>query len=281
MDEEPLPCLAWRRPDRCDGGLVDTTSRDVNAEESPKVECVQLPLRLLRCDGETQSRQQLNLDVVQQYAELMLGGVDLPPVRACFDGTSYWLTDGFHRVAAAEQVGLEKIYVELFRGSLSDARWDSYRANAIHGLRRTPDDVKVVIRRALIHERAIDLSNRELARHLHVSEKTIRRFRESTSAAGAADVRLAFRNGGEYKIHTANIGKGRKDSQVLIGKNSHTALDRRLAAELLVMEREASPDVRRLLIIFKNWTQRTPHPSMTLQALESVVAELKRSRIPG
>jgi hypothetical protein len=32
-------------------------------------------------------------------------GRNSPPVVVFYDGTSYWLADGFHRVKAAEQAG--------------------------------------------------------------------------------------------------------------------------------------------------------------------------------
>ena len=163
---------------------------------------IELPLETLRRDGETQSRASLSCQVISDYTQLMSEGLEFPPVRACFDGSSYWLTDGFHRVTAAERLGHPKIRVDVFHGSINDARWDSYHVNAQHGLRRTPEDLMLVAKRAVLHERSAHLSNRELARHLQVSEKTIRRVRQTVSAAHAADKRIATRNGRAYVIHT-------------------------------------------------------------------------------
>jgi hypothetical protein len=75
--------------------------------------------------------------VIRQYAALMMGGVALPPVTVWFDGDNYWLTDGFHRIASAEQLGYREIQAAIRLGSLSDAQWDSYSANSHHGLRRS------------------------------------------------------------------------------------------------------------------------------------------------
>jgi len=258
------------------------TACELKPEGAPILERIELPVRTLRLDGETQSRTYLNPEVIEEYAELMLEGVEFPPVRACFDGASYWLTDGFHRVAATEHAQRTSILVEVFRGTLADARWDSYRANAVHGLRRMTEDLRLVVKRALRHDRAAPLSNRELARHLNVSEKTVRRVRGNLSAACAADQRVAVRNGREYKIHTANIGKRQngRPARKIVREEVSATLDRRLAADLLTMEHEASADVRRILMIFRNWTHRAPPPSSVLQALESVVDELKANRIP-
>jgi hypothetical protein len=246
---------------------------ELRLEES--LPLVALPVKMLRRDGKMQSRTSLNPETVEEYAELMLGGAELPPVRACFDGNSYWLTDGFHRVAAAERSHHDTIRVEVFRGTFADARWDSYRANAMHGLRRTPEDLRLVVTRALRHEKAANISNCEIARHIQVSEKTIRRYRNRLSSADAGDERVSMRNGREYKIHTANIGKTRKRPQMHRAEEVHATLEHRLADDLLVMDRHASPEVRRILIILRNWTQRAPNPLHALQALESVIAELK------
>lgn len=244
-------------------------------------EIVDLPVASIRTDGETQSRSELSTDAIEYYLELMLEGVEFPPVRAYFDGEHYWLTDGFHRVIAAQRAHRETIRAEIVRGSLEDARWDSYSANALHGLPRTASDVRRVVELAFSHERATHFSNREIARHLHLSEKTIRRLRGTSSSAGAADERIAVRNGREYKIRTANIGRARKKT-IRDGDNGDTGiranLERRLAADLLIMDREASPEARRILIIFRNWTQRAPNPLSTLDALEKVISELKASR---
>lgn len=177
-------------------------------DESDQGECIDLEVSLLRRDGETQSRASLNNEVIEEYAELMLEGAQFPPVRAYFDGSYYWLSDGFHRVAAVELLLRETIRVEAISGSLTDAKWDSYKANTLHGLRRTPGDVRLTLSRAIHHERSLNLSNRELARQLHISERTVRRFRDSSPAPSPTPERLAIRNGKEYKIRTENIGKG-------------------------------------------------------------------------
>jgi hypothetical protein len=204
----------------------------------------------------------------------MLDGIEFPPVRVCFDGASYWLTDGFHRVAAAESLQRGAMRAQLFHGTATDAQWDSYCSNAHHGLRRTPEDLKRIIMRTLRHPKSAGLTNCEIARHLHVSEKTVRRFRWQVSSASAEDERVAMRNGREYKIHTANIGKTRKEESA----TAHATLERRLAADLLLMDREASPEVRRILRIFTGWTRRALQPLQVLHALENLMADLKTNR---
>src|SRR5262247_904237 len=98
------------------------------ASPEPKVRC--LHLSSIRQDGKTQQRFQLDVPTVDEYASLMREGAVFPPVRVWWDGGRFWLADGFHRIAAAQKVGLSEILAEIRYGALSDAQWDSYSANA-------------------------------------------------------------------------------------------------------------------------------------------------------
>jgi hypothetical protein len=53
-------------------------------------------LDVIRIDGETQPREELDQEMVAEYAEFMRDGIKFPPVRVFFDGSNYWLVDGFH-----------------------------------------------------------------------------------------------------------------------------------------------------------------------------------------
>lgn len=79
-------------------------------------ELVMLEVRRIRRDGGTQGRVSVDRSVVNEYAELMESGTRFPPVRVWFDGASYWLSDGFQRVAAAESAGFDRLAAEVFRG---------------------------------------------------------------------------------------------------------------------------------------------------------------------
>jgi transposase-like protein len=205
-----------------------------------------IDLRLIQRDQSIQGRVQVNTSVVAQYAELMRLGVQFPPIRLWYNGTTYWLSDGFHRVAAAERVGASAISAQVFPGTKDDAIWDSFGANVTHGLRRTSADVRLVLERAVGHPRGMQLSNNQLARHLGVAESTLRRWR--TQASSFEDtIRLAKRGGKTYAIETHNIGKARQ-----------TALNRRRSIERLRSEFDhvkplASPGVLKLLRVLEIW----------------------------
>lgn len=42
-------------------------------------------------------------------------------LKACFDGTDYWLFDGYHRLEAMRRLGFNTCAVQIFKGSRRDA----------------------------------------------------------------------------------------------------------------------------------------------------------------
>ena len=86
-------------------------------------------LEQIRTDGGTQPRAQMDWTVVAEYAADMGNGATFPPVVVFYDGSKYWLADGFHRVEAAKSLGLVEIAADVRQGTLEDAKWYSYSAN--------------------------------------------------------------------------------------------------------------------------------------------------------
>jgi hypothetical protein len=224
----------------------------------------------IRRDGQTQHRLEVDPLVIKEYAALMVDGVVFPPVRVWFDGTEYWLADGFHRCAAAERARLSHICAEIRFGTVADAQWDSYAANAGHGLRRTLADMRIVVARALQHPRANLLTNVELAKHLSISEATLRRWRKKLSSSCADDgVRIVTRGSTTYTLHTSEIGRSRRGTRI----KTRTELHR----DLLKMKIQSSPNARRLINIVGNWAFASATAAECLDALERVVAEWTHS----
>ena len=56
---------------------------------------IELQLNQIRTDGGTQPRAQLNYNTVTEYAESIEDGATFPPVEVMYDGSDYWLWDGF------------------------------------------------------------------------------------------------------------------------------------------------------------------------------------------
>jgi hypothetical protein len=245
-------------------GVLSSRARAAN----PRVDL--LEIANIRKDGGTQHRLAVDQGIVAEYASLMLEGVVFPPVRVWYDGTNYWLTDGFQRLAAAERDGRTCIDAEIWQGTHSEAQWDSYGANSCHGLRRTQAEIGNVIRSALQHPAAAFVSNVEIAKHLGVPEATLRRWRSRLSLPLDRDpVRIAKRKGREYAIRVGKIGKKRTG-------RAHAKSMTDLRAELEEMKPQASPNARRILNVFGNWAFGRATVSDCLEAIEIAIRELTR-----
>ena len=57
----------------------------------------------IRIDGKTQARKNIDPHWVLGMVENMKIGIIYDPVQARFDGSTYWLTDGFHRYHARSE----------------------------------------------------------------------------------------------------------------------------------------------------------------------------------
>ena len=102
-----------------------------------KTEPTILPIDQIIRDQRAQQREELEPEVVAEYSMVFLAGEKLPPVKVKYDGTNYWLYDGFHTIRAAELAGKTEIEAQITPGNLRDAILESVGVNANHGLRRT------------------------------------------------------------------------------------------------------------------------------------------------
>jgi hypothetical protein len=153
----------------------------------------------------------------------MRAGVKFPPLVVFHDGENYWLADGFHRISAALQTfPNDPIEVEVIQGTLADAQWYSFSVNKAHGLRRTNEDKERVVKAALQHPKAVQLSSRQMAEHCGVSEFMIRKYRDrataiesqSTPANSQPSDHTRKRKGRDGRtINTAKIGKEKKNAK--------------------------------------------------------------------
>ena len=165
-----------------------------------------VPVARIRLDGGTQPRAMIDQIVVADYAEAMREGVSFPPVVVWFDGTDYWLSDGYHRVHAALALNLDTIVADVRTGTQQDAQWHSYGVNATHGLRRTNGDKRRAVEAALRHPNAATMSDVLIAKHCGVSHMTVNRMRKDNFDFN--NVKVAHRVGLDGRvINTANIGR--------------------------------------------------------------------------
>jgi hypothetical protein len=119
--------------------------------------------------------------VAADYAQEMAAGVAFPPVVVFFDGSDYWLADGYHRTAAADLADLEDIEADVRQGSRRDAVLYSVGANASHGLRRTNADKRRAALTLLNDPEWAKWSDSEIARRCGVSHPFIGNVRREVS----------------------------------------------------------------------------------------------------
>ena len=73
---------------------------------------------------------------VDEYAEDYKNGAKFPPAVVFYDGSKYYLADGFHRYLACQQLDFKDIKAEIRKGTREDALWYPAGANLTHGLRQ-------------------------------------------------------------------------------------------------------------------------------------------------
>ena len=129
----------------------------------------------IRIDCGTQARAELNQDAVRDYAQAVKGGAVLPAVEVYFDGSSYYLVDGFHRYFAAKKNGAKSMRCEVVNGSLHEARLRACAVNASHGLQRSNADKRRSVNLCLdeLTEGGEAWSERQIAKHCGVSHQLV------------------------------------------------------------------------------------------------------------
>jgi len=172
---------------------------------------MKLNIDQIRRDGGTQTRDRLDYSTVTDYAEAMTDGTEFPPITVYHDGSEYWLADGFHRVAAAKQIGMVEIEAEVLQGSRRDAILHSVGANTTHGLRRTNADKRRAVETLLRDEEWRQWSDREIARRCSVSNHLVSDIRtllsESSPRYEQPEERKVERGVTDYTQNTENIGR--------------------------------------------------------------------------
>lgn len=164
----------------------------------------------LRLDGGTQPRAVLDYATVEEYADAMQDGAEFPPVTVFYDGSEYWLADGFHRVRASEDVGYEEVHADIRQGTRRDAVLYSVGANAVHGMRRTNADKRRAVQTLLEDEEWAKWSDSEIARRCAVNQSTVSRMRPSLmqNISEMPDERTYItKQGTVATMNTANIGR--------------------------------------------------------------------------
>jgi transposase len=170
----------------------------------------------IRRDGGTQPRAGLDETHVADLVAALANGDELPPVDVVFDGSTYWLYDGYHRTEAHSRSGKYTVQAIIHQGTQQDAQWQSYAANSRHGLKRTNDDKRRQVLAALRHANAASLSNVQIAKHVGVDEGTVRNYRAQMEVTSEIP-KSQTRTGADGRtINTANIGTNQPAAQTYL-----------------------------------------------------------------
>lgn len=159
-------------------------------------------LKQVRLDGDTQPRQFINEDTVNDYSEQMLEDAEFPAIDVFHDGANYWLADGFHRFFATKKAGFLDIEANIHEGTRRDAVLFSVGTNAVHGLRRTNDDKRKAVLTLLNDLEWSEWSDNEIARRCHVSNMTVGRIKKSMSLEKSAEVKYKDKHGNVSTMKT-------------------------------------------------------------------------------
>ena len=165
-----------------------------------------LPIDSIISDPQTQPRVRLSPAAAVEYREELEAGTEFPPVVVFFDGETYWLADGYHRLAAHATAGKETIAAEVHEGTKRDAILYACGANATNGIRRTHADKRQAVERLLNDEKWSKWSNVTIANKCSVSESLVRSVAEELSSF-KTKIRTVTRDGTTYEQDTTNIGR--------------------------------------------------------------------------
>ena len=168
----------------------------------------------IRTDGGTQPRATISKDVVGEYVADMLDGAEFPPVTVFYDGESYWLADGFHRLSAYRRTGAHEVSAEIRMGTVRDAILHSVGANRAHGLRRTNADKRRAVMALLNDGEWSRWSNNQIAKKCAVSLDLVNRMRSSLNdslSEKPTERTYTTKHGTEAIMNTKNIGRRSRD----------------------------------------------------------------------
>ena len=187
-----------------------------------------ISLAKITIDDECQQRAMLIEETVEQYSDAMSRGDQFPAVELIQEGDVYWLTDGFHRVAAAKRAGLETIQANISQGEKRDAVWRSFAANSTHGLQRQRGATRRIIKQILQDPEWAKTPMRKIARHVGCSESLVRKTRDELTAFGTQ----LPQSQGEIEVKTADGREYTLPAQQQNRQTAHGAQLRRIIDQL-------------------------------------------------
>ena len=193
------------------GQAILTT--EAPAVQSEQTDVEHIPLEKIVTDGGTQMRAGLDNEAVTEYRDAMRenGWRNFPPVVVYYDGSTYWLADGFHRLAAWRKIGVSvydsQVPAIVKAGGRRDAVLYAARANASHGVRRSNADKRRAVETLVLDKEWGKWGNMEISRRCGVSEALVRSVKKGLGIDTSFETKYTHPKTGEAVVmNTANIG---------------------------------------------------------------------------
>ena len=155
-----------------------------------------IPLSSIQRDASIQCRAEIDLGVVNDYAERMSAGDKFPPVELFGVAGKCWPGDGWHRIMAAESIGAKSIVAHLRKGGRVDALKHALSANSLHGHRRSNADKRRCVEIALA-EFPND-SSRKIAKLCGVSDPFVLSLKPKVLTVSTCSGKVQGEDGKQY-----------------------------------------------------------------------------------
>lgn len=182
-------------------------------------------LDLVDVEAGTESRI-IRDDVVQEYTELIKAGTVFPPIDLYEEGGKYFLADGFHRTTAVRSAGLKTIRARIFPGGRLGGLKAALGANETHGLRRSVEDKRYAVDKAL--REFVELSDRAIAEMCHVSPTFVAGRRDLQKTT----VHVDSSSGDEQPKRLGRDGKARRQPRGPAAEKDKTVSAEALSTEI-------------------------------------------------
>jgi len=169
------------------------------------MEVQEVAIKSIIAEDKIQQREQLSENCIEEYTDAIADGANFPPIDVYDDGENLFLADGFHRLAAYRQAGVETVEARIYKGTEREATLHAVGANADHGLRRTNADKRFAVTTLLNDKEWGNWSDGEIARRCRVSQPFVSKVRNELTQNGFES--NPMRKGSDGRIlNTSNIG---------------------------------------------------------------------------
>ena len=173
-------------------------------------------------DSRFQFRAELDNEVVRNYTELILEGVEFPPVDVFRTPEGLILVDGFQRLESAKISDKRKINANVHEGTERDALLYALAANKTHGARLSNADKRKKGMFVLNDSELSLLSDNKLAELTGITQQSLSNWRRELKAeklAKGEEVstirKVVTKAGRSYNIETKNQGRPKKTESKL------------------------------------------------------------------